>query len=136
MVKLKEVMSKKRVITSNTNTSIKTIVQTMTKNNIGCVILMKGESPIGIITERDIVQKVTLAESEILEEPAEKIMSHPLITISPTGSVIEAAQKMAENNIKKLPIVKDDRLVGIITHTDIIANFNKFVNTDMYGYMD
>jgi len=90
--------------------------------------VVEGDRPVGIITERDILRRVlevTLAPEAL---KAKEIMSSPLVTISDNATVEEAARVMAERNIKKLPVVQDGRLIGIVTTTDIVRNQPKYVD--------
>jgi CBS domain-containing protein len=101
------------------DTSVKEVVATMNKFNIGSIIVMQGDRPVGIITERDILRR--LVEQCLAPESltAKHVMTSPIITISETANVEEAAKLMAKKKVKKLPVMNDGRLVGIITYTDI-----------------
>ncbi|MEM5868352.1 MAG: CBS domain-containing protein [Candidatus Aenigmatarchaeota archaeon] len=112
---------RKNVFVFSKNATIKDVIDIMIENNIGSVIILENEKVVGIVTERDLVTKV-LTKGLDLNLPVKEIMSSPVITISPNESVEKAAEIMTENKIKKLPVVENDKLLGIITLTDIVAS--------------
>lgn len=119
IVLVRDVMSKDvRVV--RPDTSVKEVVATMNKFNIGSIIVVQGDRPVGIITERDILRRQVepCLAPEILT--ARQVMTSPLITISETASIEEAAKLMAKKKAKRLPVMNNNKLVGIITFTDIV----------------
>jgi len=124
---VRDVMSG-NVKTVRPNSTILEVVRKMNRFDVGSVVVVEGDRPVGIITERDILRRVlevTLAPEAL---KAKEIMSSPLVTISDNATVEEAARVMAERNIKKLPVVQDGRLIGIVTTTDIVRNQPKYVD--------
>lgn len=79
----------------------------------------------GIVTERDIIRKVTAEGRDPLRVHVAEIVSAPLITIHPDKSAREAAQLMLDKKIRHLPVVKDERLLGIITLQDFARYMSK-----------
>ena len=115
------------VRTVRPNSTVTEIVRKMNKFEIGSVVVVEGEKPVGIITERDILRRVlevTLA-SEALK--AKEIMSAPLITVSDQSTVDEAARIMIDKRIKKMPVVHEGKLVGILTSTDVMRSKPRLV---------
>jgi CBS domain-containing protein len=120
IVLVRDVMTKDiRVV--RPDTSIKEVVATMNKFGIGSIIIVQGDRPVGIITERDILRR--LVEPCLAPETltARQIMTSPLLSISETASIEEAAKLMARKHIKRLPVMNNGKLVGIITYTDIVS---------------
>jgi len=120
IVLVRDVMSKNaRVV--RLDTSVKEVVAIMNKYDIGSIIVVQGNRPVGIITERDILRR--LVEQCLAPETltAQQLMTSPLITISETASIEEAAKLMAKKGIKRLPVMSNDKLVGIVSYTDIVA---------------
>ena len=101
------------------STSIKDAAKIMDKKNIGCVIVSKDNLPVGILTERDFVKRIASREIS-LTSSLEKVMSSPLIAISPDETVWEAAQIMKTKNIHKLPVKQNNQIIGIVTTTDLV----------------
>jgi CBS domain-containing protein len=107
------------VVTVEVDFTVKRAVALMNKYEIGCLIVTKRGKPIGIVTERDMLTRV-LAES--LSPDRTKIadiMSMPLIVADPQMDLEEAAKLMFKMKVKKLPVVSDGKLVGLITLTDL-----------------
>ena len=103
----------------------------MGEKHIGSLIVVKYKTPVGIITERDLLREVVdrgialekdwlAGGASIKEEKVEKIMSYPLITISINASIKEAAQMMIEKKIRRLAVGEFGKVVGIITAADLI----------------
>ena len=87
-------------------------------------MILDGEVPIGIVTERDIVRRV-VAKKLPLDTKVSEIMSTSLITVDPDASLKEAAKLMSSNKIRRLPVLKQNRLVGIIVAADFVRNLGK-----------
>ena len=109
----------KTITESNT---VQQACKTMVQNNIGSIIVtgLNNQAPVGIITERDIVRH--LAEKQIsFADPINEIMSRPLVTMHPNGSLRDALQVMQSRDIRRLAIVSNDgnSLNGIVTDKDI-----------------
>jgi len=113
-----DIMSKK-VLTVDKSTSLQEAAEKMKKSNIGCVIVMDDINPLGIVTERDFVTKVA-AEGRPLFTEISEVMSSPLITINSEETIWEASEMMKEKGIHKLPVKENERIVGIVTATDIV----------------
>jgi len=114
-----ENVMQKNVITVDSSATIKDAATMMTDAHVGCVVVTDGKSPIGIVTERDIVRRVAskdLPLSTIVSE----IMTTPLITAKPDYTLWELAQLMKTKSIHKIPVEKDGNLVGMITATDLV----------------
>ncbi|MHA1832041.1 MAG: CBS domain-containing protein, partial [Candidatus Helarchaeota archaeon] len=109
------------VKTADITSTITDIVKEMYNNEIGSVIITKDNRPIGIITERDIVQKIVVPGKNANELQAQDIMSTPLKTGSKDMSLLDAIRILVLNRIKKLPIMDDnDNLIGIISLFDLV----------------
>lgn len=91
------------------------------------IILMKGK-PHGILTERDIINKVLSNELNPNKTKVIDVMSSPLVTIDPDEDLSKAAQIMSENNIRKLVAIKDNIIYGIITSKGISQHFQEYVD--------
>lgn len=115
---VRDIMSKD-VKVVRPDTTVKEIVATMNKFRIGSIIVVQGERPVGIVTERDILMR--LVEQCLAPEAlvARQVMTSPVITINENASIDEAARLMAKKRIRKLPVMSNDKLVGVVTFTDI-----------------
>lgn len=104
------------------NQNIHAVCKAMNENNIGSIIIVAlGNSikPVGIITERDIVRIIGKLNSVLLHVPIRDLMSKPLITLSPDRTIKDALQTMQQKNIRRIPIVDKETVLGIITAKDI-----------------
>jgi CBS domain-containing protein len=87
--------------------------------NVGSVVVLdRSGRPVGIVTERDVVR--FLAQEVNLKTPLENVARKNLITASPEDSVVSAAVKMIENNIRHMPVVEGGRLIGVISIRDVL----------------
>jgi len=109
----------KNVIAVDSSVTIKDAAIMMTDAHVGCVVVTDGKSPIGIVTERDIVRRVTSKDLP-LSTTVSKIMTTPLITAKPDYTLWELAQLMKTKSLHKMPVEKDGHLVGMITATDLV----------------
>ncbi|HJU13727.1 MAG TPA: CBS domain-containing protein [Candidatus Nitrosotalea sp.] len=106
------------VLTVEQSTQIIEAAKKMNERNIGCIIVTERGNPVGIVTERDIVSLVARNERPITT-PVREIMSSPLVSVSPDATVWELAEEMKLKKIHKMPIIDKNKLVGIVTTTDI-----------------
>jgi len=113
---------KTNVVSIDSEASVKDAASKMVQHEVGSLVVTEQEArPVGIITETDLLSRVlTLGKNpEITKVKA--IMSKPLIYGTPNMDFVEAAKLMISNEIKKLPIINAERLVGILTITDVLA---------------
>ncbi len=128
-VQVSDIM-KNQIISIDSSLSIQDAAKMMTDSKIGCVIVTEENKPVGILTERDFVTKVTVNERSF-DTPAREIMSRPLTSISQKATVEELANLMKEKKIHKVPVVEGDKLVGIVTATDLIRKCIRDADSDM-----
>jgi CBS domain-containing protein len=91
----------------------------MKKRKIGNVIVVEKERPIGILTESDIIKKVIAEGKSAKDVQIKDVMSTPIIVIEPYNNLEEAMKIMGKCNIRRLPVIENDKLIGIITQKDI-----------------
>ena len=101
------------------DTSMQEVIATMIKFDISSMVVVQKERPIGLITHKDILTRVLQPELVPATLTARNVMSTNLVTIGEEASLEEAARLMARKGFKKLPVVRDGKLVGIITSMDI-----------------
>ncbi len=133
-----EIMPKREVVTIdiNNNPSVLDVAKLMTKHKIGSVVVVEGNNnnnPIGIITERDVIKKVS-AQNKVADQVAVRdIMSSPLFIVKSIDSVDTAADTMAKNKIKRLIVLEQDgAMIGVLSVSDIAKKLAKIM-TDDYG---
>ena len=115
---LAQVMSSP-VTTMKASDALAVAAKKMVKQNIGSVVVLEGKEPVGIITERDITRQVVKGNS-VLKKSAKKTMSKFRVTASPQMSVQQAFELMLKNEVRRLPVLSDGKLVGIVTEKDLM----------------
>ena len=118
---VKDIMSKS-VIAVDANITINEAAKMMEDVKVGAIIVMENNTPVGIVTDRDFAVKVA-AHAYSIVEPVKKIMSSPLITIGPEESVWMISDLMYTRGVRKLPIIDNDTVIGIVTATDLVNQF-------------
>ena len=106
------------MISADPSTTLFQIAKMM-EQGVGAILVKKNGAPEGIITDRDFAIKIA-ANKHSLDTQVEKIASYPLKTISPEESIQAAAESMSSHKIRKLVVVENNQIVGIITSTDIM----------------
>jgi len=118
-VPILEIMSKSPV-TVRTEVSVAEAARLMRDRGVGSLVVLDGDAPVGIVTERDMVAKVIAQGKNALEMKIADVMSTPLVSIHPHMEVAEAAAKMAKLQIRRLAVLDGGKLVGLVTENDII----------------
>jgi CBS domain-containing protein len=96
----------------------------MSSRHIGSIIITEGGQPTGIVTERDLVERVVAPCRDVRTTRMKEIMSSPLHTISPKLGILEAMRKMREHGISRLVVMEGGNMVGIVTVRDVIRAIN------------
>lgn len=125
-IKVKDLM-RTDIAIIDSNSNVVDVAKVMKNKGVGYAIVMKDGAPIGIITERDITWKVVAEGLDAHKVNVCKIASSPLISVDPDADLGVAADLMEKHNIRRLPVIKDNKLHGIITATDIVRHFNQYV---------
>lgn len=115
---VKEIMSR-NVCTVRPDASLRETVSLMNERRVGSVVVVEEDRPVGILTDRDVLQTIGKRRLDIKSTKVRDLMSEPLVEISPDLSVDEALATMRSRNVTKLPVTSEGRLVGILTSDDI-----------------
>jgi len=109
------------VVTVTPMDNLLTSVSRMNKFGIGSVVVEDSGRPVGILTERDVVRVVEASKDRrMMELVVKDVMTTPIAMVQDITTIEEAAQVMGQRNIRRLPVVRNDRLAGIVTQTDIV----------------
>ena len=114
----------KSVISADATTKINDAAKMMEDSKVGAIIVMENNTPVGIVTERDFAIKVA-TKNLSLDSTVDKVASYPLETINSSESILSAANVMATKKIRKLAVVEGEKMVGIITSTDLVNQLAK-----------
>jgi len=128
MPTVRDIMTKD-VVTIDEKKSVLEAAQLMAQEELGCLIVTDKSLPVGIITERDIVRRI-VAKRNSLDLKVSEVMTNTLITVGPDTSLREAARVMSANKIRRLPVLKNDKLVGIVVSSDFVRNVGKKTTTE------
>jgi CBS domain-containing protein len=121
MMKVKDVMSRP-VITEDENVSVTILSEDMDLSAIGSVVITREGKPVGIVTDRDIALKISATGRRPKEVKAKEIMSSPpLLTIEPDAPLERACELLERKGIRRLPVIDNEKLVGIISVRNILT---------------
>lgn len=110
---------KHSVISMDSSMTVQDAAKMMDDASIGAIVVLENGIAVGIITERDIVRRI-VSKGKSLSTSVKDVMSSPLIVINPDDSVWDLAQLMKMRKIHRVPAVKESKLVGIVTTSDIV----------------
>jgi CBS domain-containing protein len=133
-------MPQKKVLVTvdiNNNPSALDVAKLMAKHRIGSVVVIEGDNkrPVGMITERDIIKKVTAQNKSADQVAVRHIMSSPLITVKSIDSIDTAAETIAGNRVKRLVVLEQDgSMVGILSVSDIAKKLAIILTQDYSRY--
>ena len=122
---VKDVMNT-NVVVAKADATIREASEVMNKYNIGSLVVVKDSGIAGIITEHNVLESVAAGRNPDETKIAD-IMSPEVVTVAPDSTVEQAVDLMVQHKIKKLPVVDGDKLMGIITASDIIVVEPKLV---------
>lgn len=121
-MKIEEILSKKGhdVVTITESQSVLDAARVLVDHNIGGLVIMEGEHPTGILTERDILRLTARSPGELGSIQVGAVMTRALITAKPEDRLDEMMDVMTENKIRHLPVMEGDRLAGMISIGDLL----------------
>jgi len=126
---VKDIMTK-AVVSVDAATTLSDAAKMMEDAQVGSLVVTENNTPVGIITDRDFAIKV-VAHAYHPTTPVRMIMSSPLYSISPDESVRMIADFMYTRGIRKLPVIDNDKVIGIVTATDLVRQFAVCTGDDL-----
>ena len=118
MGKVRDIMQK-NVITIQEDKSALDASKLISEKDISFLVIVKDDKPIGVITEKDFVRKIAAQDKQSSLIPLSEIMSYKFRWVEPSTEIEDAVQKMLNHNIRRLIVLEDEKLVGVITQTDL-----------------
>jgi len=106
------------VVTVARGATVREALRAMIEHDIGSVVVAERDAAVGVFTERDVTRHL-LTDAAMLEAPIHRLMSTPPITVAPDDQVADAFELMNGRQIHRLPMVDDERLMGIVTEGDL-----------------
>ena len=126
---VKDIMNP-NVVSLGPDSSLKEASELMSQQKIGSIVIVDGDKPVGIITERDFATKIMLkpysAETKVSE-----VMSSPVIHVSSDQSVADIIDIMANKDIRKVPVIDNGKVLGIVTGTEFLRLFVQASDADL-----
>ena len=123
---IKNVMTKE-VVTVDSENTIEEASRVMAEKRRGYAVVLGAGKPVGMVTERDFVWKVIADGKSPSKVKVSEVMSAPLIAVDPDADLSVAVEMMEKHQIRRLPVIKDEIMYGIITSRDIVNHFNQYV---------
>ena len=118
MSQIRDIMQKK-VITIELQKTVQDAAVILKEKHISFLVVVKDSKPVGVISERDIVRKIVAESVDSKSTQLEVIMSKNFKWVEPNTSIESAVQKMLNSNIRRLVVLVDENLAGVITQTDL-----------------
>ena len=118
MAQIRDIMQK-NVITIEHDKTAHDAACLISEKDISFLVIMKDDVPIGVLTESDFVKRLSAKDKKASEVIISEIMSNKFRWVNPETEIEDAIQKMLNNNIRRLLILDDDKLVGVLTQTDL-----------------
>lgn len=115
---VKEIMSKPP-ITIDPNKSVRRAAILMKKNRKGFLVVTKKGKPVGVVSDSDLINKIIVKKKDAIKTKVKDIMGKPLITVSPGSDAMEAVEKMKKSNVHRLPVVRNGKVIGVLSLTDV-----------------
>ena len=120
MGQIRDIMEK-NVITIEKDKTAQYAAKIINEKDISFLVVMDEGLPVGVLSESDFVRKIAAEDKKSSDVPISDIMSYKFRSVGPTTTIENAVQKMLNNNIRILLILEDDKLVGVITQTDLAS---------------
>lgn len=118
-IKVMDSMTKGLIVTKSSD-SIRTCAKKMLKNGVGGLVIKDDGELLGMVTEKDIVEKIVAKNLDAEKTTVKDIMTKKLVTIDPSADLYDAFIKMRDEGIRRLPVVKNGEVVGLLTQKDIL----------------
>ena len=122
---VEEVMTK-NVVTIDCNKSVYEACKIYSTHHVGSLVVMEKDIIVGIVTERDTIERVILQNKNPKKTKVRDIMTSNIKTVHALAPLNKAAKIMKENKIKKLPVILNNEIVGIITETDLTRTIDAY----------
>jgi len=120
MGQIRDIMEK-NVITIEKNKTAQDAARIIAEKDISFLVVMNNGLPEGVLSESDFVRKIAVEGRKSSDVIISDIMSYKFRSVAPTTTIEDAIQKMLNNNIRRLLIIENDKLVGVITQTDLAS---------------
>ncbi|MBK7291073.1 MAG: CBS domain-containing protein [Chitinophagaceae bacterium] len=140
MAKVKDILEGKgsKIFSITPDSTVYSALEQLFEKNISALLVMEGEKPLGIFTERDYARKVVLKGKSSKETLIKEIMTSELITVAIDCSIEDAMRIMTNKHIRHLPVMEENKLAGIISIGDVVKQLlqeQQFIINNMENYI-
>jgi CBS domain-containing protein len=124
------------VATITPETSVSGLLNELSLHNIGAMVVVSADGVVGIVSERDVVRKLHEHGSDLLKLPVSEIMTTMVATCTPTDTVDHLTAVMTTKRVRHIPVVENDRLIGIVSIGDIVKQRMEELETEQRALQD
>ena len=114
------------IISIDSKAKAREAARLMVEKRIGSLIANRDGLPFGIVTERDLVDKIAAGAADPSKVTVAEMMTAPLVTIDASSPLIDAARRMVEKQVKRLVVTEHDKIIGIVSQTDLVQSIMDF----------
>ncbi|MFB6121206.1 MAG: CBS domain-containing protein [Halobacteriaceae archaeon] len=114
-----EDLARRTVVTASPDTDVQDLAATMREEDVGSVVVTEGDEPVGIATDRDVALRVVADGLDPDGATTADVMTENPVVVAPEAGFYETARAMSEHGVRRIPLVEDDELVGILTADDL-----------------
>lgn len=101
--------------------TVREALEMMAEKRIGALLVMEADQPVGVFSERDLARRIIRVKESPLDQPVNRFMTSPVITVEPLQSVEECMGLMTDKHVRHLPVIERGRVIGIISIGDVVA---------------
>ncbi len=123
-ITVKQIM--RTIVSIDSKAKAKDAARLMVEKGIGSLVANREGLPFGIITERDMMEKIVARGADPAKVMVSEIMTVPLATVDASATLIDAARKMVEKQMKRLVVTDHDKIIGIVSQTDLVQHMTDF----------
>ena len=124
-MRVKDCMGIKQVVQATPETNLQQIAELMNQNHVGCIPICQQQEVVGLVTDRDIVTRGIASKLDFNSTKVSDIMNTKIIKTTPDTQVNDALQTMKKNQIRRLPVIQNDKIVGILSMGDIAVSLDE-----------
>jgi len=124
-MRVKDCMGIKEIVQATPETNLQQIAELMNQNHVGCVPICSEEHVVGLVTDRDIVTRAVASKLDCSSTKVSDIMNTNIIKTTPDTEIDEALQTMKKNQIRRLPVIENNKIVGILSMGDIAITLDE-----------
>jgi CBS domain-containing protein len=114
------------IISIDSKAKAKDAARLMVEKHIGSLVANREGLPFGIVTQRDMIEKIVAQSADPSKVTVGDIMTAPLTTVDASATIFDAARKMVEKQIKRLVVTDHDKIIGIVSQTDLVQYMTDF----------